>query len=115
TINADIVSIKPFGKVQPIGGRTYKIKNFKDEKITFVLTAENSFIGRKIQYTLTLDNKTYADLFEQISKKIKNNELLENAEQNVQKEANIKSDNQDLSIFSMIAINIGLLAAMLLL
>ena len=46
TINADKVLLKPFGLVQPIGQKTYKIKDFKNKTLTFELIAENSNINR---------------------------------------------------------------------
>jgi len=64
TINANKVILKPFGIVEPIGQRTYKIKDFKSTSLTFELIAENTNINRQIKSTLTLSNKTYRDLYE---------------------------------------------------
>lgn len=47
TINSDKVSLMPFGAVQPIGQKTYKIKNFKNASLNFQLTAENTNINRE--------------------------------------------------------------------
>jgi curved DNA-binding protein CbpA len=64
SINSDKVFLKPFGFVQPIGQRIYKIKNFKDPSLTFELIAENSSIGKVAKSTLVLKNKTYQDLYD---------------------------------------------------
>lgn len=71
TINADKVYLKPFGAVNPIGSKVYKIKNFRNEHLIFELNAENSYIGRSTKSSLTLYNKTYKELFEYFKKKIK--------------------------------------------
>lgn len=63
TINADKVILKPFGPVQPIGQKTYKIKDFKNTYFTIELIAENSSIGRQTKTSLTIANKTYTDLY----------------------------------------------------
>lgn len=42
TINSNKVTIKPFGQVNPIGQKTYKIKDFKNSKLTFELLEENT-------------------------------------------------------------------------
>ena len=39
TINADKVILKPFGEIEPIGEKTYKIKDIKNEYLTFELYA----------------------------------------------------------------------------
>jgi curved DNA-binding protein CbpA len=64
TINANRVSIKPFGPVEPIGKRTYRIKNFKNQSLEFELIAENTNISRITQKSLKLKNRTYEELFE---------------------------------------------------
>lgn len=63
TINTDKVILKPFGLVQPIGQKTYRIKDFKNSFLTFELTAVNSHINRQTSSSLTLTNKTYKDLY----------------------------------------------------
>jgi DnaJ-class molecular chaperone len=70
TINADKVILKPFGVVQPIGQKTYRIKDFKNSSITFELNAENSNIGRQIKSSITLTNKTYKHLYDHFKEKI---------------------------------------------
>lgn len=59
TINADKVSIRPFGQVNPIGEKTYKIKDYKNPYLKFEITAENSIIEKKASETLVLYNITY--------------------------------------------------------
>jgi curved DNA-binding protein CbpA len=63
TINADRVTIKPFGIVQPIGQKTYRIKDFKNALLIFELIAENTNIDRQIKYTLKLNNRTFQELY----------------------------------------------------
>jgi curved DNA-binding protein CbpA len=71
TINADKVILNPFGIVQPIGQKTYRIKDFKHKSVTFELIAENSNIGRQIKSSLTLTNRTYKELYIHFKKKIR--------------------------------------------
>lgn len=63
TINADRVTLTPFGAVQPIGQKTYRIKDFKNSKITVALTAINTSIGKQISQSICLNNKTFDDLY----------------------------------------------------
>ncbi len=72
TINADKIILRPFGSVQAIGQRTYKLKDFKNDVMTFDLIAENSNIGRQANSSLTLKNKTYNKLYEHFKLKINN-------------------------------------------
>lgn len=69
-INADKVVLKPYGVVPPIGQKTYRIKNFKNASLNFVLVAENSNIGREIKSSLNLKNKTYWELYAHFEKEI---------------------------------------------
>jgi curved DNA-binding protein CbpA len=59
TINANKVTLKPFGAVQAIGEKTYKIKDIKNSNLTFEIIAENSNINKQIKSSITLSNKTY--------------------------------------------------------
>lgn len=63
TINSDKVTIKPFGTVQPIGQKTYKIKDFKNSVVSFELLAENTNIGRQTRHSIKLSNKTFQELY----------------------------------------------------
>lgn len=63
TINSDKVILKPFGEVQPIGQKTYKIQNFRHPYFIVELVAENSNISRQVKSKITLTNKTYKDLY----------------------------------------------------
>lgn len=74
TINADIVLIKPFGRVEPIGQRTYKIKEFKIQYLKFELIAKNSNIDRETRSSVTLENKTYNKLYKYFKDKIHQDE-----------------------------------------
>jgi curved DNA-binding protein CbpA len=78
TINADKVVIRPFGIVQPIGQKIYRIKDFKNQQITFELTAENSNIGRRTASSLVLINKTYSYLFKHFKEKLENDKFVNN-------------------------------------
>lgn len=88
TINTDKVIITPFGNVQPIGQKTYKIKNFKKEFLHFEIIAENTNIGRNVKQSLKLENKTYQELYSYFSHKI-------NTDQ--KRETNSKKDSQNKS------------------
>lgn len=63
TINSDKVIIKPFGSVQPIGQKTYRIKDFKNPVLSFELIAENTNIGRLTRQSIKLSNKTFQELY----------------------------------------------------
>jgi curved DNA-binding protein CbpA len=98
TINADKVILKPFGTVQPIGQKTYKIKDFKNENLTFELTAENTNIERMIRSSLTLKNKTYMQLYIYFKKKIennKNNQSKKAQEENLEKETEVTENTMN--------------------
>ncbi|MCB9033885.1 MAG: J domain-containing protein [Chitinophagales bacterium] len=74
TINADKVNLNPFGEVNSIDSKTYKIKDFLNPAMTFELVAENSNIGRVVKSTLTLSNKTYNELYKHFKFKIQQEE-----------------------------------------
>lgn len=63
TINSDKVRINPFGLVKPTEQKTYKIKDFKNHYLKFELIAENSNTGRYTTQTITLNNRTYQELY----------------------------------------------------
>lgn len=63
TINSDKVTIKPFGFVKPIDQKTYKIKDFKNPYLKFELIAENLNTGRYTKQSITLNNRTYKELY----------------------------------------------------
>jgi DnaJ-class molecular chaperone len=93
TINADKVTLKPFGAVPPIGQKTYKIKDFKTPSIAIELTAENSNIGRSVKSTLSLKNKTYQDLHSHFKKEFEGENWRASANSN----RNNSSDYQEKS------------------
>lgn len=70
TINSDKVTVKPFGSVKPIDQKTYKIKDFKKPFLNFELVAENSNTGRFIKQTITINNRTYKELYVHFKKVI---------------------------------------------
>jgi curved DNA-binding protein CbpA len=69
-INADKATLKPFGAVPPIGQKIYRIKDFKNESLTFELLAENSSIARYVKSSLILSNGTYLKLYRHFKDKI---------------------------------------------
>lgn len=87
TINSDKVTIKPFGNVQAIGQKTYKIKDFKSPILHFELIAENSNIGRQTKQILSLKNKTFHELYMYFS------QLIENKEKKKEKRSNNQTNN----------------------
>lgn len=70
TINADKVVLKPFGEIEPIGNKTYKIKDIKNEYLTFELSATNSVIDKVVKSSINILNKTYQEFDQEIRKKI---------------------------------------------
>ena len=90
TINSDKVLLKPFGIVQPIGEKTYKIKDFKNQYLNFELIAENTNISRSVNSSIKIENKTYNDLVKYY-KKVIDNENLENQIRNDKKNTNNKN------------------------
>ncbi|MBK8847586.1 MAG: hypothetical protein IPO27_14005 [Bacteroidetes bacterium] len=80
--------------MEPIGQKTYKLRDFKNAVLTFELLAENSNIGRQIKSSLTLKNKTYIDLYTYFKKLIEA-ENSENKFSNEQKQANYSYETVD--------------------
>lgn len=70
-LNADDVEIRPFGKVAPVGSKTYRIKNFKNPSVSFEIVARNTFIERECRKGLTLRNKTYEEQQQHFREQIK--------------------------------------------
>ncbi|MFT5616961.1 MAG: curved DNA-binding protein CbpA, partial [Arenicella sp.] len=62
-INADKVTLKPFGKVNPIGEKTVKLKDFKNEILVFKILAENTVIARSAESILEIKNSTYDEIY----------------------------------------------------
>lgn len=108
TINADKVIIRPFGEVQPIGQKTYKIKEFKKAELTFELIAENTNIGRLTRVTLNLRNQTYFELYNHFKTLIELNKSNENTESKKQpsyssrQKTKEESQNGKLSLLNII-------------
>lgn len=70
TINANDVNLFPFGKVPPIGKKTYKIKEYKIPEVIFKLEAKNTFINEVASKSISLKNKTYENLYNHFKSKI---------------------------------------------
>ena len=62
TVDADIVSIEPFGQVIASGRITYKINNLKSERFTFTLKAKNSSSNKTTESNLTVSVKPIPEL-----------------------------------------------------
>ncbi len=82
TINADKVTLKPFGPVPSIGEKTYKINDFKTPSLTVELIVENTNINRSIQATLVLKNKTHQDLYNDFKTRFESEKRYENQRTN---------------------------------
>lgn len=95
TINSDKVKLEPFGNVQPIGQKTYKIKNFKNSSLNFQLIAENTSINRDKKASLTLRNKTYHELYEHFKAVIELDNIKKYQQSNGRSESD-KSNNLKL-------------------
>jgi hypothetical protein len=94
TINADKVFFKPFGAVQPIGQKIYKIKDFKNPELTFELIAENTNIDRLTKSSLILINKTYYELYDHFKKLVETNNLKQDNYSNYQQTHNTKQKSK---------------------
>jgi curved DNA-binding protein CbpA len=90
-LNADRVIIKPFGLVSPIGEKTYKIKNFRNESIVFELTARNTNINRETKQTIHLNNLTYKELYNHFKNRIES-ETKRNEKRTYEKSKNNSSN-----------------------
>jgi len=106
TINSDRVFLKPFGVVQSIGQKTYKIKDYKNSQISFELVAENSNIGRRVNSLLILRNKTYSYLYEHFKEKFKQEEQIKNESKN-------NSSNNNFDINSNVDVKDGTLSRLI--
>lgn len=65
-LNANIVSIEPFGEVDYIGKKKYVIRNFDLPTIIIKLIATNTYINKSVESIITLNNATYGRLKEKI-------------------------------------------------
>lgn len=91
TVNANKVTIKPFGEVQPIGQKAFKIKNFKKPNLAFELIAENTYINKQIVQSISLVNRTYIDLYAFFK------EIYLKEENNKKDNQNAKSENKQFT------------------
>lgn len=76
TINADFVTITPFGNVEPVGVKKYKFKNLNSKELLFEITATNTYINKSVTTTLKLTNKTYKEFYEKVKEDFKRTEKL---------------------------------------
>jgi outer membrane protein OmpA-like peptidoglycan-associated protein/curved DNA-binding protein CbpA len=58
-INVHKVILKPFGIVNSVGEKAYKIKDFHGKQLKVELVAENTFSGKVTKQTIVLNNKIY--------------------------------------------------------
>lgn len=100
-INADKATLKPFGPVPPIGQKTYRIKDFKNESLTFELLAENSNIGRYSRSSLVLANSTYLQLHEYFKNKILEKQEVNSGHNSVKDDSSNLDENNDAFIPTM--------------
>ena len=59
TINANRITIRPFGQVQPIGQKTYRITNCETAKLTIELLAENTDASLHDWSSMALINNSF--------------------------------------------------------
>lgn len=78
TSNADVLEIKPFGKIESAGNKTYKINNFEKELLVIELIARNS---KTLKYTtkkIFLKNILFNETIIKSNTKKENNKSLKN-------------------------------------
>jgi curved DNA-binding protein CbpA len=107
TINSDKVTIKPFGFVQPIGQKTYKLKDFKNSVLTFELVAENLNIGRYTKKSIALDNRTFIELYSYFKQIIKdeNGSKANNGRSNSSTTQTVLRDTIDNKTLKIVSVN----------
>lgn len=67
-MNADKITIQPFGIVEAMGEKTFKLKKCERKFITIELIATNSLINKTISQKITLENITFKRLKPKITK-----------------------------------------------
>lgn len=70
-INAQAVEIQPFGIFKTSDTKTFKLKNFDKEKLSFKIIAQNTYTRKQVSQTITVTNKTYCNLRNQIIQEYK--------------------------------------------
>lgn len=70
TLNADKVTLVPFGAVQPVGSYSEKIKNFKNKLLSYELLAENTLNGRESKASVSIKNKNFDELYNHFKKEV---------------------------------------------
>lgn len=61
-----MVTIEPFGIVEPVGAGKYKFKNIESKELVFELTATNTYINKSCTAIFRLRNKTYFKFYERV-------------------------------------------------
>jgi DnaJ-class molecular chaperone len=87
TTNSDEVLIKPFGSVQKAGQKTFRLKDFKNSEVNFEIIAKNKKSGYQKRQILTLENKTFHELYSYFKKIIEF--------ENFSKQEKNEDDNKD--------------------
>lgn len=59
TINTNRVTIRPFGEFPPIGQKTYRIKDLKNQKLVFELIAEDTQTKKQATARIVMENKSF--------------------------------------------------------
>lgn len=61
TTNAEIVRIKPFGLVEPVGAKSFKLRNCSKEALIITIEATNLSTDRTVVQSIELFNKSLDD------------------------------------------------------
>lgn len=112
TLNSDKVILQPFGSVQPIGQKTYRIKDFKNPTLTFFLQAENTAIDKNCYAKLVIQNGTYQQLLAHFKSIIENDSKGFNQEK-IHKENSNKTFENTLGQVMKWWIIIGVIASVI--
>lgn len=92
TINSDKVTIRPFGVLQPIGQKTYRIKDFKNPFLNFELIAENTNTKRQVKSKISLKNRTFQEQYSFFKKIIESENSI-----NRENKQDTKNNNSNLN------------------
>jgi curved DNA-binding protein CbpA len=81
-INAQAVEIQPFGIFKTSDTKTFKLKNFDKEKLSFKIIAQNTYTQKQVSQTITVTNSTYCKLRDKIIREYK---AKQNSQKNIKK------------------------------
>lgn len=109
TFNADKVVLKPFGEVDVIGQKTYKLKNVVDETVQFELTAINTVIDKQLTNTIKLKNKVFADIESKVREKLQR-EKLENEKK---EQENPTKEDSEIDVLPKVDVKSNLYTALI--